>query len=116
TAVHQDPFPVAFHAVTAAGDRLCRAEKGQFHGAPPCAFSTMIVPRFSSAVKENNVRYDNGSPSAFFCIAPSASCQLFGMTRKLTVFFISFARRRGGGPCSTWYNVLNSHYLLPAVS
>ena len=54
TAVHQDPFPVAFHAVTAAGNRLRRAEKGQFHGAPPCAFSTMIVPRFSSAVKENN--------------------------------------------------------------
>ena len=34
-AVHQDLFPVALHAVAAAGDSLGRAEKGQFHRAPP---------------------------------------------------------------------------------
>ena len=31
SAVHQNPLSAALHAVTAAGDRLGRAEKGQFH-------------------------------------------------------------------------------------
>ena len=31
-AVHQNAPAAAFHAVTASGDRLCRAEKGEFHG------------------------------------------------------------------------------------
>ena len=42
-AVHQDLRPAALHTVAAAGHGTGCAEKGQFHGAPPCAFSTRLL-------------------------------------------------------------------------
>ena len=35
SAVHQDLLAAALHTVAASGDGVGRAEKGQFHGAPP---------------------------------------------------------------------------------
>ena len=42
-AVHQNLLSPALHTVAASGDGPCRAEKGQFHGAPPCAVSTRLL-------------------------------------------------------------------------
>ena len=41
-AVHQDLLPAALHTVAAPRDRAGCAEKGQFHGAPPCFFFLQV--------------------------------------------------------------------------